>query len=325
MNGALQRLLPIASIPERDAIARYLAAISLRPPRTASLKRDLLLFWLGPYLQHLRLLYPSFLVVRRLTPLCTKGPKQRSTGANVRSARTGASLHNLKEDNLARSAPSKGGADACQANPDGVCFFLSLAVCIRRPVGLSLRLIVTRISMNKPNLRIDALENTHPGLSRGVAKGYREAAEVCLSRHHSPPTELALERHSLLQAIALWQQPDERTKRAWANEIDATEAGACCVALAALELTDGLVAVARAETRTGADYYVAPHGAVTEDLELATRLEVSGIDDSSAASVKTRLRQKLAQAARGRSSLPAIAAVVGFSSGQVAIADAVIP
>lgn len=176
--------------------------------------------------------------------------------------------------------------------------------------------------MLKLNLRIDALESSHPGLSRGVAESYREAAEVCFSRHHSPPTELALERRSLFQAIAHWQPPDERTKRAWANEIDATEAGAYCVALAALELTDGLVAVARAETHTGADYYVAPHGSMPDDLEVACRLEVSGIDDSTAASVKTRLQQKLAQAARGRSSLPAIAAVVGFSSAQVAIADA---
>lgn len=176
--------------------------------------------------------------------------------------------------------------------------------------------------MHKLNLRIDALESAHPGLSKGVAESYREAAEVCFSRHHSPPTEWVLERRGLLQAIAHWQPPDDRTKRAWANKIDATEAGAYCVALAALEITDGLVAVARAETRTGADYYVAPHGSVPDDLEVASRLEVSGIDDSSAASVKTRLRQKLAQAARGRSSLPAIATVVGFSSAQVAIADA---
>lgn len=176
--------------------------------------------------------------------------------------------------------------------------------------------------MTRFKLRIQDLDARHPGLTKGIADGYREAAEVCLGRHHSPPTDLTVDRGRQINAVAEWHPPDDRTKHAWANEIDATEAGAYCVALAALELTDDLVAIRRAETHTGADYYVAPRGTLTIDLEDAFRLEVSGIDEGSPASVKTRLRQKLEQTARGRSSLPAIAAVVAFSSAQVAIADA---
>jgi DNA-binding NarL/FixJ family response regulator len=123
--------------------------------------------------------------------------------------------------------------------------------------------------------------------------------------------------------VAEWSVPDERTRHAWANEIDTTEAGAYCVALAAIEMTDDLVAIRRAETHTGADYYVAPKGASPTDLEEAFRLEVSGMKEGSQSSVNTRLRQKLEQTARGRSSLPAIAAVVAFSPPQVAIAEAV--
>ena len=171
-------------------------------------------------------------------------------------------------------------------------------------------------------IRIQDLDARHPGLTTGVALGFREAAEVCLDRHHSPPTEMTVDRGSQINAVAEWQSPDERTKHAWANEIDTTEAGAYCVALAAIELTDDLVAVRRAETHTGADYYVAPRGTSPGDLEEAFRLEVSGMDEGNQASVKTRLRQKLEQTARGRSSLPAIAAVVAFSPPQVAIADA---
>ena len=51
--------------------------------------------------------------------------------------------------------------------------------------------------------------------------------------------------------------PDSRTKSAWANDIDATEAGAYCVCLAAVEAVEQLVAVRRAETLTGADWFVA--------------------------------------------------------------------
>ena len=171
-------------------------------------------------------------------------------------------------------------------------------------------------------LRIHDLDARHPGLTTGVALGFREAAEVCLDRHHSPPTDLTVDRGRQITAVAEWEAPDERTKHAWANEIDTTEAGAYCVALAAIELTDDLVAVRRAETHTGADYYVAKKGTSPGDLEDAFRFEVSGINEGNQTSVKTRLRQKLEQTARGRSSLPAIAAVVAFSPPQIAIADA---
>jgi hypothetical protein len=177
--------------------------------------------------------------------------------------------------------------------------------------------------MTKLKLLIQDLDERHPGLTKGVATGYREAAEVCLGRHHLPPTDLTVDRGTQINAIADWRAPDDRTKHAWANEIDTTEAGAYCVALAAIELTDDLVAIRRAETHTGADYYVAPKGTSPIDLEEAFRLEVSGLNEGNEASVKTRLRQKLAQTARGRSSLPAIAAVVAFSPPQVAIANAV--
>lgn len=177
--------------------------------------------------------------------------------------------------------------------------------------------------MHRFKLQIQDLDARHPGLTAGVALGFREAAEVCFDRHHSPPTDLTVDRGEQIAALADWQAPDARTKHAWANEIDTTEAGAYCVALAAIELTDDLVAVRRAETYTGADYYVAKKGTSPGDLEDAFRLEVSGMDEGNQVSVKTRLRQKLEQTARGRSSLPAIAAVVAFSPPQVAIADAI--
>jgi hypothetical protein len=177
--------------------------------------------------------------------------------------------------------------------------------------------------MQKHKIHIEDLQGRHPGLTPGTALAYREAAEVCFARHHSPPTDLSVDHNSQITAVAQWNLPDDRTKRGWANETDATEAGAYCVALATIEVTGELVAISRAETRTGADYYIAPKGTQPTDLEAAYRLEVSGIDEGDASSVKTRLNQKIKQALRGRSSLPAIAAVVSFSSANVAIADAV--
>jgi len=78
-----------------------------------------------------------------------------------------------------------------------------------------------------------------------------------------------------------------------------------------------MVALSRAETRTGADYYVGRSG--LSDLEEAFRLEVSGLDEGSLADVRRRLKTKEDQAARGDSFLPAYASVVGFREAAVLV------
>lgn len=97
--------------------------------------------------------------------------------------------------------------------------------------------------------------------------------------------------------------------------------GAYGVSLAVVEVEKGLVAIARAETLTGADYYVGPIEWNGGDLEDSFRLEVSGTDVGNFGTIAQRLRGKIDQAAKGHSDLPAIAAVVGFKELIVAIAD----
>ena len=174
----------------------------------------------------------------------------------------------------------------------------------------------------RPILPIRDMARRHTGLTKPIADSYAEAARVCLDRHHQSPTDFDLDRSGRLsKAVVEWQPPDARTRGAWANETDATEAGASACALAAVELTDGLVAVRRAETRTGADYYVAPPGASAADLEDCMRLEVSGVDRGPENAVRQRLNAKLRQAAAGNSNLPALAGVVGFKTRLIAVAD----
>jgi hypothetical protein len=135
------------------------------------------------------------------------------------------------------------------------------------------------------------------------------------------PTEFELlATRAAIAANAFWHATTPRTRSAWANEHDTTEAGAYALVLAAVELAEGLVAVRRAETRTGADYYLAPVGAVVNDLENCLRLEVSGTDKGTKSSVKQRLLSKLDQAARGDSNLPALAGVVGFHARAIMLA-----
>lgn len=173
-----------------------------------------------------------------------------------------------------------------------------------------------------PALQFSDLAARHSGVSSGIGLGYEEAARVCLDRHHASPATLKIRDNvAESEANAEWAATDAALKNAWANEIDTTEAGAYGLALAAVELTRGLVAIRRAETRTGADYYIDVPGAQSDDLETAIRLEVSGTSEGSASVIESRLKQKLEQTNKGESNLPAIATVVGFSQLRIVIAD----
>jgi hypothetical protein len=177
-------------------------------------------------------------------------------------------------------------------------------------------------TMKRSHLPIDSMQTRHSGLTNAVADSYSEAARVCLDRHHNPPIDITLDSNAYNEVIvAEWDPPDDQTRAAWANEIDATEAGAYACALAAIEVADGLVAVHRAETRTGADYYVAPIGSKVADLEDCIRFEISGVDRGTLSVVKQRLAAKLKQAMAGDSNLPAMAGVVGFGARVILLAS----
>jgi hypothetical protein len=172
--------------------------------------------------------------------------------------------------------------------------------------------------MSLPTISIAGLNERHHGLTEEVAAYYAQGARVCLDRHHEPPRNLQIEMGSITSECSLsWEVTTQDVKLAWGNDDDATRDGAYIVALAALEHAEGLVAVHRAQSRSGADYFVAPSGTPKGDIENAIRLEVSGIDRSDPSKMRARLQQKKDQTRRGESDAPAIAAVVGFSSAVV--------
>ena len=174
--------------------------------------------------------------------------------------------------------------------------------------------------MPSPVLPFQILAERHVGVTPENAAEYAQAAAICLSRHHQSPIEFVLRVNNAEQSASLeWQIPDERTRRAWANADDATRDGAYALALAGVELTLGLAAIQRAETKSGADYYVAPINDLSEDMETWIRLEISGVDRGNETAVNQRLRRKLQQLKFGASNAPAFAAVVGFSARLIAI------
>lgn len=181
-----------------------------------------------------------------------------------------------------------------------------------------------------PELPIHNLADRHPGLSADVAGGYTEAARVCLDRRFNPPVEFTVADWRPMQANLAWLPTDARIRRAWNNAHDATESGAYACALAALELSRGLVSVGRVQHKRGADFFVVPKESLPldtadlpddpESFEDTWRFEVSGTD-SVTSEVNRRVKKKLNQLRRGGDRPPGVAGVVGFQTRRIVIRD----
>ncbi len=174
------------------------------------------------------------------------------------------------------------------------------------------------LQMEHGELPIHEMAQRHVGLSQAIAEHQTEGARVCLDRHHKSPTTFQIEGSKrVVESVVNWTPTDQRTQQAWGNERYATEHGAYAFALAAVELACGLISVSRAETGTGVDFYIAPPDTSFDDLENHIRFEVSGVGQGDGAAVAKRLTDKLNQAKKGNSNLPAIAGVVGFPARQI--------
>jgi hypothetical protein len=167
-------------------------------------------------------------------------------------------------------------------------------------------------------LPIFEMDERHPGLTEHIAGGYCQAAYVTLDRHHSPPADFTVRFSGLEERVPVrWPGVTERWRRAWNNQPDRTEAGAYAMAIAAVELLEGLVAIGRAEQGTGADYYLGKPDVEYDDFESAIRLEVTGTESSSVAEVARALRVKVVQLGAGNSNLPGRACAVGYRVGLI--------
>jgi hypothetical protein len=164
--------------------------------------------------------------------------------------------------------------------------------------------------------RVRQLYRKHFGLTKSLSQAYEEAVCVCLDGGDSPTRFDVENGETVASRLLLWETPTERERRAWANTIDRVEAAAYGVAIAAIEIELGLVAIGRAHTLSGADYYLAPANG-GDYLENAYRLEVSGTTSSEGRRIHERMRQKLQQVARP--SNPSLACVVSFGAPAILI------
>ena len=169
------------------------------------------------------------------------------------------------------------------------------------------------------SLDLASLRAGMPALTSAAGERLAEAASVSLEeRGHELSCELAVSgAHS--EVFRLERLPvSDLLRRTYDDPEEATEEGACGVAILLAREMTGLSVVRRARRGTGFDYYLGTETA----LDFQARLEVSGIRQGTEAQVEARRRQKRAQIERSDAdlgTLVAYAMIVEFGAPKAVV------
>jgi hypothetical protein len=110
-----------------------------------------------------------------------------------------------------------------------------------------------------------------------------------------------------------WQSLTEKDYRTCGDPHEATEYGACAIAILVVREMMGKTVIERSAIGTGFDFWIGDEEAVELPFQGLTRMEVSGILNGSAADVRARVRVKRKQVAPSNAWGPALIAIVEFS------------
>lgn len=152
------------------------------------------------------------------------------------------------------------------------------------------------------------------GLTAAAGKTLAEAAAVCLEdRNH--PSGVRLPRIGLMREDlhVEWAPVTDQSRRCYADMQEATELGACGLAILVVREATGLVVVERSKKGNGFDYWLGEE----EYNELpftGARLEISGLLSGTKTQIDSRIRQKKAQMKPTDHLAPGFVAVVEFGT-----------
>lgn len=170
-------------------------------------------------------------------------------------------------------------------------------------------------------LVLDDLRAGIGGVTPGIGGALAEAAIVCLtSCSHRPGVGLRLSGRLSITCPVDWTPPVGPVVANWADDDEATEYGACGIALRLVHVELGLELAQRSRKGTGFDYWLAPSGTGSGLFQGMTRLEVSGIRHGTTSAVNARLKRKIEQVSSHQSALPSAIVVVEFSTPRSKVA-----
>ena len=174
---------------------------------------------------------------------------------------------------------------------------------------------ITPAASAKKAMSLAALAAGMPGLTAASGQTLAEAAAVCLeNRKHQ--TGVRLPRAGMMREDlhVEWQPVDEQNRRCYADMQEATERGACGVAILVVKEATGLVVVERSKKGTGFDYWLGDKDHDGLPFEGASRLEVSGILTGTQTQIDARVKQKKEQMKPTDQVAPGFVAVVEFGT-----------
>lgn len=167
----------------------------------------------------------------------------------------------------------------------------------------------------KKSMSLAALSEGMPGLTAACGQAMAEAAAVCLeSRSHQPGVLLVCAGLVLEHLRVEWLPVDDQSWRTHADMQEATEWGACAVAILVVKELTGMVVIERSKKGTGFDYWLGTKDYEGLPFEGTPRLEVSGILNGTRSQINSRMRQKKEQIGRSDHLAAGFVAVVEFGT-----------
>ena len=143
-----------------------------------------------------------------------------------------------------------------------------------------------------------------------------EAGAVCLEKmNHGSGVVLTVNGSVQDQFTVWWDTVTDQQLRTYFDLPEATEWGACSIAiLLAIHLTEFTV-IERSRKGTGFDYWLGYQNEPGPPFQNAARLEISGILDGSDANIRSRVGQKSDQVKQSANTgLPVYIIIVEFSA-----------
>jgi hypothetical protein len=174
-------------------------------------------------------------------------------------------------------------------------------------------------------IHLSALSEGMPGLTSACGTVLAEAAAVCLeNRSHKTGVGLHLTGMTTDQFPIEWNAVDDQCRASHNDLQEATEHGACGVAILIVRDLTGKVVVERSKKGPGFDYGLGDDDAADDSLLFSGkgRLEISGILEGSRSTFQSRVREKKEQIKPSRGLGPGFVAVVEFSAPQVCVESA---
>jgi hypothetical protein len=162
------------------------------------------------------------------------------------------------------------------------------------------------------SLELGRLREGYPCLTPESGLRLARAGSICLEeRKHTRGVSLGVTGDYKTEVSLGWPETNEQVRREWSDPQEATENGACGIAILLVGVLTDYHVVQRSWKGTGFDYWLG----LKDDLmfQNAARLEVSGIRKGGIKLIESRVNTKMNQVKRSDSlKIPAFVVVVEF-------------